>query len=107
MITMTMKAAQKVSALAQAQGKKEPILRLKVGAGGCSGMSYEFILEDAVSPGDIVFEGAGVKAVVDPRSDFFVGGSEIDYYETLMESKFQVTNPLAKSSCSCGTSFNV
>ena len=46
------------------------------------------------------------KAVVDPRSDFFVGGSEVDYYETLMESKFKVQNPLAKSSCSCGTSFS-
>lgn len=106
MITLTPKAAAKIQALAKAQGKREPILRVKVGAGGCSGMSYEFLIEDAVAPGDIVFEGNGAKAVVDPRSDFFVGGSEVDYFETLMESKFTVQNPLAKSSCSCGTSFS-
>ncbi|MBI3554219.1 MAG: iron-sulfur cluster assembly accessory protein [Elusimicrobia bacterium] len=107
MITLTENAAKKVQALAKAQGKKEPILRVKVGAGGCSGMSYEFLIEDAVKPDDIVFQGKGAKAVVDPRSDFFVGGSEVDFYETLMESKFKIQNPLAKSSCSCGTSFNV
>lgn len=107
MVTLTPKAAEKVKKLAQEQGKSEPILRVKVGAGGCSGMSYEFVLEDGTKPGDLVSETAGAKAVVDPRSDFFCGGSEVDYHETLMESKFKIQNPLAKSSCSCGTSFNV
>lgn len=107
MVTLTPKAAAKIKKLAQEQGKREPILRVKVGAGGCSGMSYEFVLEDAVKEGDIVHELEGAKAVVDPRSDFFCGGSEVDYHETLMESKFLIQNPLAKSSCSCGTSFNV
>ena len=106
MVTLTPKAAAKVQALARAQGKKEPILRVKVGAGGCSGMSYSFELDDAVKPGDVIFEGHGAKAVVDARSDFFVGGSEVDFHETLMEAKFKIQNPLAKSSCSCGTSFS-
>jgi iron-sulfur cluster assembly accessory protein len=106
-ITLTEKAAKKVESLAKSKGFAQPILRVKVGAGGCSGMSYEFIIEDAVKPDDIVSELNGAKAVVDPRSDFFVGGSEVDFYETMMESKFKIQNPLAKSSCSCGTSFNV
>ncbi len=107
MITLTANAAKKVQLLAKSKGYTEPILRVKVGAGGCSGMSYEFVIDEAVKDGDIVFEKFGAKAVVDPRSDFFVGGSEVDYFETMMESKFVVQNPLAKSSCSCGTSFNV
>lgn len=106
MITLTEKAAQKVLALAQAQGK-EPVLRVKVGAGGCSGMSYEVCLAEALKDDDIVSESFGAKAVVDPRSDFFIGGSQVDHVETLMESRFVVNNPLAKSTCSCGTSFNV
>jgi len=105
-ITLTENAAKKIAALSKSQGKAEAILRVKVGAGGCSGMSYEFVIEDAIKPGDIVTEKNGVKAVVDGRSDFFVGGSEVDYHETMMESKFVVQNPLAKSSCSCGTSFS-
>ena len=107
MITLTEKAAKKIVALAQAQGKPQPILRVKVGAGGCSGMNYAFELTDAVKPDDVVFEGHGAKAVVDPRSDFFVGGSEVDFHETLMEAKFTIRNPQAKSSCSCGVSFSV
>ena len=106
MVTLTPKAAAKIQSLAKQQGKAAAILRVKVGAGGCSGMSYSFELVDAAGAGDAVFEGHGAKAVVDPRSDFFVGGSEVDYHETLMESKFKIQNPLAKSSCSCGTSFS-
>lgn len=105
MITLTPKAAQKIVSLAQGQGKA-PILRVRVGAGGCSGMSYEFGLAEQVSPEDIVFEGHGAKAVVDPRSDFFISGSEVDYQETLMESGFKIGNPQAKSTCSCGSSFS-
>jgi iron-sulfur cluster insertion protein len=106
MITLTEKAAKKVLSLAQAQGKK-PVLRVKVGAGGCSGMSYDVVISDELKADDIVSEAFGAKAVVDPRSDFFIGGSEVDHVETLMESRFTVRNPLAKSTCSCGTSFNV
>ncbi len=106
MVTLSEKAAQKVQALARQQGKA-PVLRVKVGAGGCSGMSYSFEIAGEVKADDIVFDGHGAKAVVDPRSDFFIGGSEVDYKETLMESRFLVHNPQAKSTCSCGTSFNV
>jgi len=107
MVTLTPKAATKIKALAQKEGKAAAILRIKVGTGGCSGMSYEFQLVDAVSPEDIVFEKDGAKSVVDPRSDFFIGGSEIDYLESMMESGFKVQNPQAKSGCSCGKSFSV
>lgn len=106
MVTLTSKAAQKVQELARKQGKA-PILRVKVGAGGCAGMSYEFEIADQLAKDDILFDGHGAKAVVDPRSDFFIGGSEVDYYESLMESGFKIQNPLAKGTCSCGTSFTV
>ena len=106
MVTLTPKAAQKIQVLAQGQGKSSPVLRIKVGAGGCSGMSYQFEITDKLAADDIVFEGHGAKAVVDPRSDFFIGGSEVDYYESMMESGFKIQNPNAKSSCSCGASFS-
>lgn len=107
MVTLTEKAAKKIQALAQKEGRPAAILRVKVGAGGCSGMNYSFALENETQPSDVVFEAHGAKAVVDPRSDFFVGGSEVDYLETMMEAKFTIRNPQAKSTCSCGVSFNV
>lgn len=104
MITLTEAAAKKVRSLAEKKGQA-PVLRVKVGAGGCSGMSYEFVVADALNADDAVFEGFGAKAVVDPKADFFIGGSVVDYEETLMASGFVVKNPHAVSTCSCGKSF--
>lgn len=106
MVTLTEKAAKKLSTLAAKKGAP-PVLRVKVGSGGCSGMSYEFVVGDAPAPGDVVFEAFGAKCVVDGKADFFIGGSEVDYAESLMSSGFVVQNPQAKSSCSCGKSFSV
>lgn len=107
MVTLTEKAAKKVAALAQKKGAPA-VLRVKVGSGGCSGMSYEFAVGDATAaPGDQVFEGFGAKCVVDGKADFFIGGSVVDYAESLMASGFVVTNPQASASCSCGKSFSV
>lgn len=106
MVSITEKAAKKISALAAKKGVA-PVLRVKVGSGGCSGMSYEFVIDDASVPGDIVFEAFGAKCVVDGKADFFIGGSQVDYSESLMSSGFTVKNPQATSSCSCGKSFSV
>lgn len=105
MVTLTENAARKVRTLAEKKGQA-PVLRVKVGSGGCSGMSYEFVVSDALNADDVVFEGHGAKAVVDPRSDFFIGGSVVDYAETLMSSGFVIKNPQAASTCSCGKSFS-
>ncbi len=105
MVTMTERAAKKIKDLAGRKGQAA-VLRVKVAAGGCSGMSYEFAVGDAPSPDDAVFEAFGAKAVVDPKADFFIGGSVVDYVESLMSSGFVVTNPQATTTCSCGKSFS-
>ena len=105
MITLTERAAKKIQAMATKKGL-QPVLRVKVGAGGCSGMSYAFVVSDEIAAGDLVHEAFGAKTVVDPKADFFIGGSQVDYEESLMKSGFTVKNPQATSSCSCGKSFS-
>ena len=105
MITLTERAAKKIQAMASKKGL-QPVLRVKVGSGGCSGMSYEFVVSDEIASGDLVHEAFGAKTVVDPTADFFIGGSQVDYEESLMKSGFTVKNPQATSSCSCGKSFS-
>jgi iron-sulfur cluster assembly accessory protein len=104
MVTLTEAAAKKILSLSTKKGQA-PVLRVKVGAGGCSGMSYEFDINDRIAEGDVVFEAHGAKTVVDPKADFFIGGSVVDYVDSLMSSGFVVKNPQAVSTCSCGKSF--
>lgn len=107
MVTLSPKAAQRLKVLLAKQGKPQGCLRLRVTSGGCSGLSYDLELIEAPKPGDVVTEFEGAKLAVDAKSDLFVNGSEVDYIQTFMKSGFEVKNPKAASTCSCGTSFAV
>ena len=45
--------------------------------------------------------------VVDPMSLQYLVGGSVDYTEGLEGSRFIVTNPNAKSTCGCGSSFSI
>ena len=63
-------------------------------------------LQDSPANRDILVESRGVRVVVDPKSALYVTGSELDYQSGLEESGFQVNNPNAATTCSCGESFS-
>jgi iron-sulfur cluster assembly accessory protein len=98
-------AARIAEILAGEPGAKA--LRVEVLAGGCSGFQYKFDLTDTKAADDLVIEQAGAKVFVDPTSLDFLAGAELDYKDTLMGAHFAVKNPIATSSCGCGTSFSV
>lgn len=106
MVKLTPKAAERVRATLAREGRPGGCLRLRVSAGGCSGMSYAFEFVDAPQPGDTVSEQDGARLAVDPKAFLFVNGSEVDWHQTLMESGFRVRNPNAVHTCNCGTSFS-
>jgi iron-sulfur cluster assembly accessory protein len=60
---------------------------------------------------DTVFaadDGSGAKVVMDGPSLELLKGSKIDYTMELIGSQFKIVdNPLATSSCGCGTSFDI
>jgi iron-sulfur cluster assembly accessory protein len=105
-ITLTERAASRIrDILAREPGKNA--LRVAVNGGGCSGFQYEFVLAEAPAEDDLVIETDGVKALVDPVSQGFLAGAEIDFVDDLMGQSFRIRNPNATSSCGCGTSFSV
>ncbi|MBI3548520.1 MAG: iron-sulfur cluster assembly accessory protein [Elusimicrobia bacterium] len=106
MLSLTPAAATKIQALCQKEGKTTGFLRIRVTSGGCSGLNLEFEISDVTAQDDKSYEGHGAKIVVDPKSEFFLYGSQIDYKSSLMKSGFVVNNPNAKDTCSCGTSFS-
>lgn len=107
MIGLTQAAATKLQALLGAKGKPQGFLRVKVSSGGCAGLNLEFQLTDEKGDDDKVYESHGGKVVVDPKSEFFLFGSVVDYQSSLMKSGFVIKNPNAASTCGCGTSFSV
>ncbi len=108
MIEITETAAKRIRFLKDKQGLKEGGLRVGVKGGGCSGLSYVFAWEKEARPGDEVFEGAeGTRVFVDKKSLLFLKGTVLEYDTSLLSKGFVLQNPNAKSTCGCGTSFNV
>ena len=81
-------------------------LRLWVGEGGCSGLSYQAVIDDAATPLDVVlFQDDGLKIVTDGQSRHYLEGITIDYEDDLVKSGFRFLNPNAVKTCGCGGSF--
>jgi iron-sulfur cluster assembly protein len=101
-------AAQLIRKMTSRQDLPAGGLRIGIKAGGCSGLSYTFAWEAAPRESDHVFESAeGARVFVDPKSFTFIKGTTLDYDTSLVSKGFIFSNPNAKSSCGCGTSFSV
>src|SRR5436190_15873764 len=109
-ITVTEKAAGEVKRiLAEQEGLPEKVyLRMRVVGGGCSGFQHKLDLDPAVNPKlDDVFEQHGVGIVVDKRSQMYLAGVTVDFHDDLNRRGFSVSNPSAKTTCGCGSSFSM
>ncbi len=106
-IALTTLAAQKIVELAQREGQPDAFLRVGIQGGGCSGLSYTFSFTAQPDARDKVFAAHGAKLCIDPKSLLYIGGSVLEWKESLMKSGFVFQNPHETKSCSCGDSFSV
>jgi iron-sulfur cluster assembly accessory protein len=113
-IVLTEKAAKKVKEIiseGQTSGQlpgEKLYLRLRVVGGGCSGFQHRLDLDpDVKEKRDEVFELHGVQVVVDKTSLLYMADAHVDYHDELHRSGFSITNPSAKSTCGCGSSFSM
>ena len=100
-IMLTEKAAGEVKRIIteQQQGGNAPekiYLRMRVVGGGCSGFQHKLDLDPQVNPKlDDVFEQHGVNEVT------------VDFHDDLNRRGFSISNPSAKTTCGCGSSFSM
>jgi iron-sulfur cluster assembly accessory protein len=106
-MAVTEKAARRIRALAEKEGRPEPVLRVRVVAGGCSGFSYELGFAEAPEPDDAIVERDGVLVLIDPRSAPIVAGSTLEFNDALIGGGLKMLNPQAKHECACGDSFSI
>ena len=108
-VTVTETAASKIVDLMSEENKTEAGLRVFVQGGGCSGFQYGLMIEEGGgdASADRVFESNGVRLYVDPISMRYLTGAQVDFVDNLTGGGFTIKNPNAKSTCGCGSSFDV
>lgn len=106
-ITLTPIAIAKAKEFVAQQNPLPAGLRIGVAPGGCSGFSYSMGFEDSPVDADTVYNFDGLQVFVDATSGLYLEGCTVDYEETLDGAGFIFENPSVKSTCGCGSSFNV
>jgi iron-sulfur cluster assembly protein len=106
-VILTEKAAQQVVKIkAENNIPAEHGLRVGVKGGGCSGLSYVLGFDAEPRSNDKVFTAHGVTVYIDPKSLFYLSGTELDFQDGLNGKGFVFNNPNATKSCGCGSSFS-
>ena len=111
-IIVTEKAAgevRKIIADQVAAGETRALhLRMRVVGGGCSGFQHKLDLDPEVNLKlDEVFDLQGVPVVIDKRSLLYLQGVTVDFHDDLNKRGFSISNPSAKGTCGCGSSFSM
>ena len=108
MITVTDSAKSKILDILLEENKPDIYLRTFVQGGGCSGFNYGFTIEETVNSDDFELElDSNFKLLIDAISMQYLTGCTIDYKGSFMSKEFVITNPNAKHTCGCGSSFAV
>ncbi|KAJ2969012.1 hypothetical protein NQ176_g8888 [Zarea fungicola] len=130
LLEITPRAAKRLSEIMAKDANPNLALRIQVESGGCHGFQYLMSLitvpqKDAadfatvVSEEDSIFQYAGedpavgdrhngARIILDEPSLDLLKGSKVDFTMELIGSQFKIVdNPLATSSCGCGTSFDI
>ncbi|HEX6810214.1 MAG TPA: iron-sulfur cluster assembly accessory protein [Planctomycetota bacterium] len=82
-------------------------VRIGAKGGGCSGFTYVLDFDqNGPTEFDLAFVQHGVQFVIDKKSEFFMGGTMLDFNDGLLDRGFVFKNPQASGTCGCGTSFS-
>jgi iron-sulfur cluster insertion protein len=108
MVEITEAAKSRIIDLLIDENNPKLALRTFVQGGGCSGFNYGFTFDEEKNEDDFEFPiNEQYTVLVDAMSMQYLTGAVIDYKDELMGSQFVITNPIAKSTCGCGSSFSV
>ncbi len=99
-------AARIAAIMANAPGQYAGV-RVGVTNGGCAGMSYTMDYASEAKPFEEVMEDKGVKIFIDPKAILFLIGTELDFIQEKLGSRFVFNNPNQTSACGCGESVQI
>ncbi|CAD1813540.1 iron-sulfur cluster assembly accessory family protein [Candida parapsilosis] len=105
LITLSPNAVSHLQALLDQPEPK--LIRIGVRNRGCSGLTYNLEYVDKPGKFDETVEQDGVKVLIDSKALFSIVGSEMDWLDDKLSSRFIFKNPNSKGTCGCGESFMV
>ena len=106
-MTMTDRAAARVKALLGKASEKPLGLRIGITNTGCNGLSYTMDYASDQKPDDTVVDAGEITLLIDHDAVQYVAGTEMDWLEEGLQSRFTFENPNEKGRCGCGSSFHV
>ena len=107
MVQLTDNAAEKIKDLIIEEGNPKLSLRMFVQGGGCSGVTYGFTFDEEQNDDDFVIEKNDVKMIIDAMSAQYLENATVDFKTEKFNQQFVISNPDAKHTCGCGSSFAV
>lgn len=104
MITITEDAKDKIKEVLEEE-TPDTRLRMYVTGGGCSGFQYGFSMEEGQNDDDFEIPAGATNVLVDALSMQYLENAKVDFKNDLNGSRFSISNPMAETTCGCGSSF--
>ena len=111
-LIITDAAAIKIQELVNEEGDPNLRLRISIVGGGCSGFQYQFSFDDQETDEDVLAsrhvpnQEETIGILVNMMSLTYLDGATVDYKNDVNGERFVITNPHAKTTCGCGSSFD-
>lgn len=108
-ITVTETAVSQISNLIQVNSEKKGIepksmfLRVYIAGAGPQGLNHGLALTTEKKEDDIVFEENGFSILVDPMSEQYLNGAQIDFVTHEFGSNFKISNPNQIQAAGCSS----
>ncbi|MBL4740612.1 MAG: iron-sulfur cluster assembly accessory protein [Sneathiella sp.] len=106
-MTLTEGAKDRVRSLLSKNDDNVLGLRIGITNTGCNGLSYTMDFTKDKRADDAIVETDEITLLIDSDAIEFVNGTEMDWLEEGLQSRFTFENPNEKGRCGCGSSFHV
>ena len=106
-VTLTDKAAARITEIMADAEKNYIGVKIGVKNGGCAGMEYTMAYATEAGPLDEVVEENGIKILIDPKAMLFLIGTQVDFVTEKLSQSFVFNNPNQTDACGCGESVTI
>ena len=107
LLKLTDRALRRVKLLLDSGDGAAIGIRIGVRQMGCSDMSYTMDFAEGVRSEDITVHSDGALVLVDSEAVPYLHGSDLDWLEEKLQSRFVFNNPNVVGQCGCGESFKI